>query len=60
MGEQLGWRLKTLGEMKLMDMDVTEYLDELIAEYGEAKIRLKINELGIASLFPEIEQEEKT
>ena len=60
MGEQLGWRLKTLGEMKLMDMDVTEYLDELIAEYGEAKLRLKINEPGIASLFPEIEQEEKT
>lgn len=58
MGERLGWRLKTLGEMKLMDMDVTEYLDELIAEYGEAKIRLKTQEMGIVSLFPEMEQED--
>lgn len=58
MGDWLDCRLKTIGEMKLMDVDVTEYLSELIAEYGEEKVRLKTNDLGIASLFPEMKQED--
>lgn len=44
-------RLCTIAELRLMDIEVGEYLTELISEYGQNRVQLAITELGLAGIL---------
>lgn len=53
MDKQLKARLKTAAEIKLLDMDISEILTELLLDYGEKKIRMEAAKTGLSELLIE-------
>lgn len=51
MDQQLEARLKTAAEMKLLDMDVQEFITEILSEYGEDKVRMAAARIGLSELL---------
>ena len=54
--DELKKRLQTIAELKLMKAPITEYLKELIEDYGVYKVEMKMAEL----VFMEILKKELT
>ena len=49
--DELKKRLQTIAELKLMKAPITEYLKELIEDYGVYKVGMKMAELGFMEIL---------
>lgn len=49
--DELKKRLQTIAELKLMKAPITEYLKELIEDYGVYKVEMKMAELGFMEIL---------
>ena len=58
MKDKLKDRIKTLAEMRLLDIDVQEYLEEIIQQYGERKVEIAVAEAGLLELLGKGNKEE--
>ena len=47
MKNELRDRLQTLAEMRLLDIDIGEYLEEIVQKYGEKKVEIAAAEAGL-------------
>ena len=56
MDKTLKDRLRTVAEMKLLDMDISEFIEEILSDYGEAKVKMTAAGIGLSGLL--MEQEE--
>lgn len=51
MKNELRDRLQTLAEMRLLDIDIGEYLEEIVQKYGEKKVEIVAAEAGLLELI---------
>ena len=51
MAQQLEARLRTAAEMKLLDMDVQEFITEILSEYGEDRVEMEAARIGLSELL---------
>ena len=51
MAQQLEARLRTAAEMKLLDMDVQEFITEILLEYGEDRVEMEAARIGLSELL---------
>lgn len=51
MAQQLEARLRTAAEMKLLDMDVQEFITEILLEYGEDRVEMAAARIGLSELL---------
>lgn len=58
MEDKLKDRIKTLAEMRLLDIDVQEYLEEIIQQYGDRQVEIAIAEAGLLELLGKVNEEE--
>ena len=53
MDARLKARIQTIAEMKLLELDIGEYLDEVLLDYGFRKTRMAVAEAGLSELLTE-------
>ena len=53
MAGKLDSRIKTLAELKLMEIDITEYLREILDEVKPSRLRMEIARLGFGEQLSE-------
>lgn len=51
MAQQLEARLRTAAEMKLLDIDVQEFITEILSEYGEDRVEMEAARIGLSELL---------
>lgn len=51
MAQQLEARLRTAAEIKLLDMDVQEFITEILSEYGEDRVEMEAARIGLSELL---------
>lgn len=51
MGKPLEARLRTVAEMKLLDMDIQEFITEILSEYGEDRVEMEAARIGLSELL---------
>lgn len=51
MAQQLEARLRTAAEIKLLDMDVQEFITEILLEYGEDRVEMEAARIGLSELL---------
>lgn len=51
MGKTLEARLRTVAEIKLLDMDVQEFITEILSEYGEDRVEMEAARIGLSELL---------
>ena len=53
MAGKLDSRIKTIAELKMMEMDITEYLREVLDEVKPSRLNMEIARLGLTDLLSE-------
>lgn len=53
MDARLKARIQTIAEMKLLELDIGEYLDEVLLDYGFRKTQMAVAEAGLSELLTE-------
>lgn len=53
MAGKLDSRIKTIAELKMMEMDITEYLREVLDEVEPSRLNMEIARLGLTDLLSE-------
>lgn len=51
MAQQLEARLRTAAEIKLLDIDVQEFITEILSEYGEDRVGMEAARIGLSELL---------
>ena len=51
MAQQLEARLRTAAEIKLLDIDVQEFITEILSEYGEDRVEMEAARIGLSELL---------
>lgn len=51
MAQQFEARLRTAAEMKLLDIDVQEFITEILSEYGEDRVEMEAARIGLSELL---------
>ena len=53
MDARLKARIQTIAEMKLLELDIGEYLDEVLLDHGFRKTQMAVAEAGLSELLTE-------